>query len=260
MTMTRRRFLKLAGASAAIVAGCEGPLDRIVGSAPSGAMIARGFQALRASRWAMAIDMRRFAGEAHIRRVIDACHRAHNVPLIDSEMHEVKWIWTDSFARAFPGTQSALVPERIAGAPFLLMCNHCANPPCVRVCPTKATFRREDGIVMMDFHRCIGCRFCMAGCPYGSRSFNFWDPRPYIPAAKPGYPTRTKGVVEKCDFCAERLADGRLPVCVEESDGAMVFGDLEDPASPVRRLLAESYAIRRKPQLGTDPSVFYVVG
>jgi molybdopterin-containing oxidoreductase family iron-sulfur binding subunit len=100
----------------------------------------------------------------------------------------------------------------------------------------------------------------MAGCPYGSRSFNFWDPRPFIAEVNPEYPSRTKGVVEKCDFCAERLARGQLPLCVEASDGAMVFGDLDDAASPVRRILDASYTVQRKPQLGTDPSVFYLVG
>ncbi len=95
-----------------------------------------------------------------------------------------------------------------------VFCNHCENPPCVRVCPTKATFQRADGIVMMDYHRCIGCRLCMAACPYGARSMNYRDPRPFIAKINPDFPTRTKGVVEKCNFCEERLAKGMLPACV----------------------------------------------
>jgi Fe-S-cluster-containing dehydrogenase component len=99
--------------------------------------------------------------------------------------------------------------EEMDHRPFLVLCNHCENPPCVRACPTQATFKREsDGIVLMDFHRCIGCRFCMAACPYGSRSFNFRDPRPFIEEHQQSIPTRMKGVVEKCNFCAERLAVG----------------------------------------------------
>jgi molybdopterin-containing oxidoreductase family iron-sulfur binding subunit len=130
----------------------------------------------------------------------------------------------------------------------------------VRACPTKATWKRErDGIVLMDFHRCIGCRFCMAACPYGARSFNFRDPRPFIQETNKKFPTRMKGVVEKCNFCAERLAVGQMPACVEASNGAIAFGDLYDEHSEVRELLKENYTIRRKQTLGTEPSVYYIV-
>ena len=85
---------------------------------------------------------------------------------------EVKWIWKEPYEKAFPGEENEYMQEYIdqtlKGSQFITLCNHCDNPPCVRVCPTKATWKREeDGIVMMDYHRCIGCRFCMAGCPYG---------------------------------------------------------------------------------------------
>lgn len=113
---------------------------------------------------------------------------------------------------------------------------------------------------MIDYHRCIGCRFCMAACPYGSRSFNFRDPRPYIKKINPEFPTRRKGVVEKCNFCQERLDVGQMPACVEACDrGALVFGDLADPSSEIRRILAEKPHVRRKPDLGTRPSVFYIL-
>ena len=122
---------------------------------------------------------------------------------------------------------------------------------------------------MMDQHRCIGCRFCMAACPYGVRSFNWGDPRkapkalnPNFPT-NPEYPTRTAGVVEKCNFCAERLAKGTLPACVEaagkEAKNALTFGDLSDRESEVRELLRLHYTIRRKPELGTGPNVYYIV-
>ena len=140
-----------------------------------------------------------------------------------------------------------------------MLCNHCDNPPCVRVCPTKATWKREDGIVMMDYHRCIGCRFCMAGCPYGSRSLNWRDPRPFIKKITKEFPTRERGVVEKCNFCSERLAKGLIPACVEAcKEKVLVFGDLEDPNSEVRGLLKSHYTIRRKPQLGTRPQIYYI--
>jgi molybdopterin-containing oxidoreductase family iron-sulfur binding subunit len=103
----------------------------------------------------------------------------------------------------------------------------------------------------------------MAACPYGARSFNFRDPRPSINKAEdnypnPEFPTRTKGVVEKCTFCYERLAKGLQPACVEASKGALIFGDLEDPDSEVRKILGSRYSFRRKPELGTQPSVYYI--
>ena len=100
----------------------------------------------------------------------------------------------------------------------------------------------------------------MAGCPYGSRSFNWVDPRLYLEKTDPDYPTRTMGVVEKCTLCVERLAKGLGPACAEQSNGGIVFGNLSDPNSEVRKLLASNYAIRRKPSLGTLPSVFYIMG
>jgi molybdopterin-containing oxidoreductase family iron-sulfur binding subunit len=121
---------------------------------------------------------------------------------------------------------------------------------------------------MMDQHRCIGCRYCMAACPYGARSFNYVDPRPYVQQKKQlrdEFPSRTKGVVEKCNFCAERLAKRQIPACVEScqkqngDDAALSFGNLYDPNSSVAKMLRENHAIRRKPTLGTEPHVFYVV-
>jgi molybdopterin-containing oxidoreductase family iron-sulfur binding subunit len=130
----------------------------------------------------------------------------------------------------------------------------------VRVCPTQATWRREDGVVMMDWHRCIGCRYCVAACPYGSRSFNYVDPRPHLGDQNPNFPTRSKGVVEKCTLCEARLAQGRLPACVEACPGqAMAFGNLNDVTSPVHALLQTRYALRRKPALGTQPAVYYLL-
>ena len=185
-----------------------------------------------------------------------ACHRVHNVPSIADPRHEVKWIWkAPSTSLSVRGRDA---PDGLQGMPVLVLCNHCDNPPCVRVCPTKATWKRDDGIVMMDPHRCIGCRYCMAACPYGARSFNWEDPRPHIAARDPRYPTRTKGVVEKCTFCEERLASGQPPACVEAcKEKALVFGDANDAASEVRRALGRQYTIRRRPELGTRPQVYY---
>lgn len=211
---------------------------------------------LHAGRWAMVIDCKKLTPEI-MQKCVSTCHSVHNVPEIDGKQG-IKWIWEVKFNHLFP-EQTHKYLKDLEQKPFLALCNHCDNPPCVRVCPTKATFQREDGIVMMDFHRCIGCRYCMAACPYGSRSFNFQNPRPYIKDLTIDFPTRTKGVVEKCEFCAERLAEGKLPACVEVSDGALLFGDLDDLNSDVRKVLSSRYSIRRTPGLGTEPCVYYLI-
>lgn len=214
--------------------------------------------ALKAGRWAMVIDIKKCidtkdCGDACIR----VCHATHNVPEIADKRHEIKWIWKEPGRHLFP-EQSEY--QQTLAQPILALCNHCDNPPCVRVCPTQATFKQPDGIVAMDEHRCIGCRFCMAACPYGSRSFNWENPRPYLKTISPDFPPRTAGVVEKCTFCSERLAVGKLPLCVEGCPAkAIVFGDVQDRNSAVRKLLETSYTLRRKPELGTGPAVYYKV-
>ena len=262
MKNSRRSFLKIAGVSA-LGLGIKPVLDTFASSEEHAEHIKADFSkkenALTGKRWGMVIDTRKFQTLEDLEPIIKACHLTHNVPDLKVKNHEIKWIWEEEYEHAFTDSENTYVNERVKLLPFLVLCNHCDDPPCVRACPTKATFKREDGIVLMDFHRCIGCRFCMAACPYGSRSFNFKDPRPGIEHKNPDYPTRTKGVVEKCNFCAERLAVGKMPKCVEASNGAIAFGDLDDPDSTVRILLKENYTIRRKPSLGTHPSVFYIV-
>jgi molybdopterin-containing oxidoreductase family iron-sulfur binding subunit len=227
--------------------------------------------ALTGKRWAMSVDMRKL-DEATARKCIEACHRVHNVPDLANPINpqdkiipadlvrwQIKWLWTEHFHNAFPGEEHENTADRVKHLPFLLLCNHCQNPPCVRVCPTQATYQRADGVVMMDMHRCIGCRYCMAGCPFSARSFNWRDPRPFIKTVYQEFPTREKGVVEKCNFCAERLAKGLMPACVVESNGALVFGDLAQADSKVREVLKANFTIRRKVHLGTNPQVYYIV-
>ena len=217
-------------------------------------------KALKAKQWALVIDTRQFESEEDLEPLVEVCNKVHNVPHLSENRHEIKWIWGEHFHNAFPGKAARFLSEEVEHKPFLVLCNHCENPPCVRACPTQATLKSEsDGIVLMDFHRCIGCRFCMAACPYGARSFNFRDPRPFIKEINDKFPTRMKGVVEKCNFCAERLAVGQLPACVEVSQGKLTFGDLYDPESEVRELIKTNFTIRRKQTLGTEPSVYYIV-
>ena len=266
----RRDFLKVAGASALGLSTLSASNAFAIGEHFIPADQTKKKEgALTAGRWGMVIDTRKLTEEL-IHEMQHACHSKHNVPDYEKfekpeknkQHHEIKWIWEEHFHNAFPTMTAEFMSKKLEHTPFAVLCNHCDNPPCVQACPTKATFKREDGIVLMDFHRCIGCRFCMAACPYGSRSFNFQDPRNGLDGrmpTNPEFPTRMKGVVEKCNFCAERLAVGKQPYCVEVSEGALTFGDLDDEHSEIRKVLEDNYTIIRKPILGTGPSVFYIV-
>jgi len=271
MSVNRRDFLKIVSMSTILSIGGVATVSSLKNNVEA-SQNSKNPAALTAKRWAMVVDMSKFKAEEDYQKCIDACHLTHNVPHItDNPKHEIKWMWPETFEHAFPGNEDVYRAEKFQEMPFLMLCNHCENPPCVRVCPTQATFKRKsDGIVMMDMHRCIGCRFCMAGCPYGARSFNFKNPRPFVDQAKenPEFPTRMKGVVEKCTLCYERLAKGLQPSCVEAAKEVaakngttpgLIFGDIEDPNSEVRKILSERFTIRRKPELGTGPSVYYII-
>jgi len=258
MAVNRRRFFQLTGATALGVAGSH-VLPAVSDEARSGP-VKPSEKPLVGKRWAMAIDVGRCREEQDCRDCIAACDKAHNVPHFDNRKDEVKWIWKEPFEEALQDQSSAYQAEHLEGAHVLVFCNHCDQPPCTKVCPTGATWKREDGVVMMDWHRCIGCRYCVAGCPYGSRSFNWRDPRPHIDELNPDFPTRTRGVVEKCNFCEERLARGEPPACAAACKGkALIFGDLEDPESEIRRTLRERPSVRRKVALGTQPQIFYLL-
>jgi len=252
--MNRRDFIKAAGIASLGIAAKPG-WDLLAQEA------LRQTAPLTAKRWAMLIDLKICADKEGCRDCSVVCHRIHNVPDFGNPKDEVKWIWREPFERVFEDQENQFVPENLERSPVLVLCNHCNNPPCVRVCPTQATFKRPgDGIVMMDWHRCIGCRYCVAACPYGSRSFNWRDPRPFIKELQLDFPTRERGVVEKCTFCEERLAKGLIPACVEAcKEKALIFGDIEDAESEVRRLLNQRFSIRRKPELGTQPQIYYLV-
>ena len=263
MKIDRRKFIKLSGLTAIGLAGnpaakaLTGEDSLLTPTKPEPSLE----HPLTAKRWAMVVDLRKCLANEGCKDCINACHLTHNVPDFGNHKDEIKWVWKEPFEHAFHEQEHEFLDEKLKHAPTLVMCNHCDNPPCVRVCPTEATWKREeDGVVMMDWHRCIGCRYCVVACPYGSRSFNWRDPRPFIGEIQPDFPTRMRGVVEKCTFCEERLARGLLPACVEAcKHDALKFGDLEDPESEVRQLLHDNYTIRRKPSLGTQPEIYYIV-
>jgi tetrathionate reductase subunit B len=177
-------------------------------------------------RWGMMIDLRRCTG-CHTCSV--ACKAEHEVPL------GCYRTWVKQIEKGrYPYVRKAFLP---------IVCNHCERPICCTVCPVKATYQRpEDGIVMINPHRCIGCRYCMAACPYNVR---FVSPR--------------YNIIEKCDFCQRRVDNGQLPACVEACPTkAIVFGDLRDPNSEISRLVATSPVHVIKPEMGTYPQAFYV--
>ncbi len=144
-----------------------------------------------------------------------------------------------------------------------VQCHQCDDAPCVKVCPVEATWKEPDGIVVVDYNWCIGCRYCEAACPYHARRFNWTTPE--IPAAEinpdQGYLSnriRPKGVVEKCTFCLHRTRQGKLPACLEACPtGARVFGNLLDPDSPIRWVLEHKRVYVLKEELGLRPRFFY---
>lgn len=213
-------------------------------------------------RLAMLVQIQRLHESGLLENAVRACHTAHNVPALPAPGpkepdRRLDWIRLEPFPRVFPDQDPRFLPDPLRAATLPALCNHCDNPPCLRVCPTGATFQESDGRVGLDPHRCIGCRYCLAACPYGARSFNFCDPRPFIANPVPSYPTRACGVVEKCTFCPERLAHGLAPWCVEAAQGGIVFGNLHDPESAIRQHLARYPALQRKAALGTGPAVYY---
>jgi molybdopterin-containing oxidoreductase family iron-sulfur binding subunit len=144
-----------------------------------------------------------------------------------------------------------------------VQCQQCENPPCVKACPIEATWQESDGIVVVDYNWCIGCRYCEAACPYHARRFN-WE-KPVVPAheVNPNQSylsnrVRPQGVMEKCTFCLHRTREGRLPACLEACPtGARVFGNLLDPKSEIRWVLEHKRVFVLKEELGTKPRFYY---
>jgi Fe-S-cluster-containing dehydrogenase component len=144
-----------------------------------------------------------------------------------------------------------------------VFCMHCKEPECEKVCPTGATTKREDGIVVVENDKCIGCRYCMLACVYASRYFHS-ETKTYYPEhttvfEQMGQKKQKLGTVEKCDFCLERVQAGQEPSCVVSCTGhARFFGDLDDPESEVSRLIKDRGGFVLNPEMGTEPSVYYL--
>ena len=144
-----------------------------------------------------------------------------------------------------------------------VQCMQCDDPPCVSACPVEATWAEPDGIVVVDYDWCIGCRYCMSACPYWARHFNWDEPRLPADEINPsthylGNRPRPRGVVEKCHFCIQKTRKGGLPACLEACPtGARVFGNLLDPDSEIRYVLANKTVFRLKEELNTEPKLWY---
>ena len=217
---------------------------------PTAAEVRRG---IPGRKWVMVIDLAKCDGCGNC---VSACRKAHFIPT------DREWI------RLYKKQDS---PET---APYWFPkpCFHCDNPPCTKVCPVGATFKRDDGIVLIDNERCIGCRFCMAACPFSARVFNWSRPddpgasRPGAAEPEGGLPRRV-GTVEKCDFCPDNLRQGKMPHCVMACDmTAIYFGDQNEDAvtnsagETVRlaQLLRDRAGYRHLDDLGTSPRVYYL--
>lgn len=200
------------------------------------------------------------------RKCVYACMKENNT----SRDPQIQYIRVLKMNRGAVNLESAShdYPEDQAGdRNFYYMpvqCQQCRNPPCVKVCPVKATWQEPDGLVVIDYNWCIGCRYCEAACPYHARRFNFAPPTIDSDEINPnmGYLSnrlRTMGVMEKCTFCLHRTREGRYPACVEVCPaGARKFGNLRDPYSEVRRIIENQEVFVLKKEVGTKPRFYYV--
>jgi len=200
-----------------------------------------------------------------VRKCVEACVAENNTGR-DSSMQYIRVLELDhgdmNLNRADHYYEAETVPR--PGKFYLpVQCMQCDNPPCVKACPIEATWQEPDGITVVDYDWCIGCRYCMAACPYWARHFNWNEPTLPAEALNPdthflGNRPRPRGVVEKCTFCIQRSRKGRQPACVEACPtGARIFGNLLDPSSDIRYVLENKTVFRLKEDLGTEPKFWY---
>ena len=282
--LSRRKFVSAAAAAAAgwLMTACgpkrlyEVPPDRLqeairemeakYAESFGTAVTVSGTGPMPGVEFAYALDISRCIG---CRRCVYACVEENN----QSRDPQVQWIKVLSMEKgggvnlseSDPYYDPETVPEE--GRFYVpVQCQQCRNAPCTKVCPTGATWMEPDGIVVIDYDWCIGCRYCMAACPYGARHFNWGEP--HVPVEELNTTThylgnrpRPKGVVEKCTFCIQRTREGRYPACVEVCPvGARKFGNLLDPESEIRYILENKRILILKEELHTLPKFFYFFG
>jgi len=246
----RRQFLKLAGATA--MGTAMGGVALRLGLLRGSEAAASTDDPLTKHQWAMVFDLRRCDG---CKRCTKACRKMHYLPK-DQE-------WIKVYEAESAGGQKYFLPRP---------CMQCENPPCVKVCPVQATYQVPDGVTLVDQNVCIGCRMCMAACPYEARYFN-WDDPPEVPSTvpepRPEWPVpQQKGTVGKCVFCVHDIRYGRLPACVTACTmEAIYLGDFNtDLATTGKKtvklseLIKDNDAFRLKEELNTRPRVYYIAG
>ncbi len=216
--------------------------------------------------FAYALDLSRCIG---CRRCVYACVNENNQSR-DPQIHWIRVLQMDK-EKGIDLEEANLYynPPKVPEEEHFYMpvqCQQCENPPCTKVCPVVATWKEPDGIIVVDYNWCIGCRYCMAACPYGARHFNWGEPKIPRDELNPkthylGNRPRYVGVVEKCTFCVQRSRVGRYPACVEICPvGARKFGNLNDPDSEIRYIIENKRVYIFKEDLNTQPKFFYFFG
>ena len=238
---TRRRFLTGAAAASGVVLA-SGVMLFGVGAKVEAAQSSD--QADPNKRWGMLIDVNKC--EAGCDVCVHACREENGLTGFNRPESDAQWIRKVKLTDKVTGNEQSLP----------VMCQHCAEPPCVDVCPTGASFKRADGIVLVDKHNCIGCRYCIMACPYKARSFiheDLTDQKSHAP--------RGKGTVEGCTMCVHRIDEGKSPACVdacaEKAGGAMIFGDLNDPTSEISIAVSSYASSQIRPDLNLNTGIRY---
>jgi len=282
VTLSRRRFLEGIGAAAGLMAA--GVVPAVVTALPSAAGASEGSAESETGiewaaeedqpvnypgkpvwyadpagdqKWAMVIDVKACIG---CRRCVYACVKENNI----GRESGFTYIQVLEMENGKVDIEHANLDYEEAGRPdkwyLPVQCMHCAKPTCVYGCPVKATWKEPDGIVVIDYDKCIACRNCMVTCPYDARHFNWVEPEVPEAEVNPKVPLEAKaGVVEKCTFCVQRTRNGQTTACTEACPvGARKFGDLNDPESEVSILLKTRRVWRLKEETGNDPMIWYV--
>ncbi len=269
MSLRRREFLKLAavGGGTALwppqLRAVGDIIERITGfnpTKPEGAP-----EVIPGAKFGMVIDLGKCIG---CRRCMYACKLENNVPdtisppyIMVFETQSKTGVSGYFHPPKMPGEGTTMMYTKLRKDKWYMpvQCNHCEKAPCVKVCPTGASYKAPDGIDMINYKKSIGFRYCMTACPYQARRFNWWEPEIPPEHRNPLVPMREEGVVEKCTFCVHRTRLGRTTRCVEACPNkARTFGNLNDPDSKVSRLIASERNFRLKEDLNTGPRIWYL--